>query len=145
MERLKKDSKQFHDILYVIWQLLEYYSNLFGYDAPECAHELNTTMFRDGTLTKIRVSVPRIKEFSTPYSVQDMRSIMNEYLSLLLQHSTLSPFSAGNSYDEVVEPLFITIIVTNGRYFDFDILYVDNMDAYHVAKENKIETSIKII
>lgn len=145
MERLKKDSKQFHDILYVIWQLLEYYANFFGYDVPDTAHELQAKLFNDGTLTKIRVSVPRIKEFSTPYSVQDMRSIMNEYLQLLMQDSTLPPFMAGTDFTQIVEPLYISIIVTNGSWYDMDFLYVDNMDAYKKVKENSMENIIRII
>lgn len=145
MERLKKDSKQFHDILYVIWQLLEYYANFFGYDVPDTAHELQAKIFTDGTLTKIRVSVPCIIGFDTPYTVKDMRSIMNEYLQIMLQHSDLPPFAAGDSYNEMVETLFITVIVTNGHYYDLDFLYVDNMEAYRKVTENRMENIIRII
>lgn len=145
MEKLTQSSKKFHDILYYIWQLVTYYADYFGYDAPESAHQLQAKLFRDGTLTKIRVSVPRIKEIETLYNVEQMRLIMNEYLGLLLQHSDLLPFAAGSSYHETIEPLYISILVTNGYYFDFDFLWVDNMDAYRTVKENNIQNIIDII
>lgn len=145
MERLKKESKQFHDVIFYIWQLLAYYADYFGYDAPESAHQLRAKLFRDGTLTKIRVSVPRIKDYNTPYSVENIRVIMNEYLQLLLQDSTLPPFAADSSYHETIEPLFITIIVTNGLWYDMDFLWIDNLDAYRTVTENRMENIMRII
>ncbi len=145
MEKLTKSSKKFHDIQYIIWKLMVYYADYFGYDAADLAHDLYIKLFYDKTLTKIRVSVPRIQGFNTPYTVNDMRIIMNEYLQLLLQDSDLPPFAAGKNYYEIVEPLYITIIVTNGHYYDFDFLYVDNLDAYRTVKESRTENIISII
>lgn len=145
MEKLKENSKLFHEILYHIWELLAYYADLFGYDVPEAAHQISAKLFQDGTLTKIRVSVPRIRDFEPQYSVLDMRSAMNEYLTLILQNSDLPPFAAGSNYNEITEALYITIVVTDNHYYDFDILYVDNMDAYRVVKDNKVENILWII
>lgn len=145
MEKLKENSKLFHEILYHIWELLAYYADLFGYDVPEAAHQISAKLFQDGTLTKIRVSVPRIRDFEPQYSVLDMRSAMNEYLTLILQHSDLPPFAAGSNYNEIVEPLYMTILLSDGLWYNMDFLFVDNMDAYRVVKDNKAENILWII
>lgn len=145
MKKLTENSKLFHDIIYYIWQLLAYYADYFGYDVPESAHRLSIKLFHDRTLTKIRVSVPCIKEFEPKHTVEEMRAILNESIAILLQGSSLQPFAAGKNFNEIVEPLFITILVSNGLYCDMDFLWVDNLDAYEVVKKNELESILTII
>lgn len=145
MKKLTENSKQFHDLIYYIWQLLTYYADIFGYNAPESAHKMRVKLFRSGTLTKIRVSVEQIMEFSSTYSVEEMRLIMNEYLELLLQDSPFPPFTAGKNVHEIVEPLYITILVNAQGYFDMDFLWVDNLDAYRIVKQNETANLFEII
>lgn len=145
MKKLTENSKLFHDLIYYIWVLVSYYSDIFGYNAPESAHKMRAKLFRTGTLTKIRVSVPRIMDTASAYSVKEMRLIMNEYLELLLQDSPFPPFTAGKNINEIVEPLYITIIVNSNGYFDFDFLWVDNLDAYRIVKKNEMGNILEII
>lgn len=145
MKKLTENSKLFHDIIYYIWQLLAYYADYFGYDVPESAHRLSIKLFHDRTLTKIRVSVPCIKEFEPKHTVEEMRAILNESIAILLQGSSLQPFAAGKNFNEIVEPLFITILVSNGLYCDMDFLWVDNLDAYEVVKKNELKCILSII
>lgn len=145
MKKLTESSKLFHDIIYHIWQLLTYYADYFGYDVPASAHRLSVGLFYDRTLTKIRVSVPCIKEFESKHTVEEIRAIMNESIAILLQGSSLQPFAAGKNFNEIVEPLFITILVSNGLYCDMDFLWVDNLDAYEVVKKNELESILTII
>lgn len=145
MKKIDATSKQFHDLVFYIWEVLFYYATYFGYDVPETACKMNPTLFRDGTLSKIRVSVPCIRDFKMPCEISEMRDIMNEYLQIMLKESTLSPFAAGNDSSQIVEPLYITIIVSNGSWFDMDFLYVDNMDAYHMVKENRANKTLRIL
>ena len=145
MKKLTENSKLFHDIIYHIWQLLTYYADCFGYDVPASAHRLSVGLFYDRTLTKIRVSVPCIKEFESKHTVEEIRAIMNESIAILLQGSSLRPLAAGKNFNEIVEPLFITILVSDGSYYDMDFLWVDNLDAYEVVKKNELESILTII
>lgn len=145
MKKLTENSKLFHDLIYYIWVLVSYYADIFGYNAPESAHKMRAKLFRTGTLTKIRISVERIMDTASAYSVKEMRLIMNEYLELLLQDSPFPPFTAGKNINEIVEPLYITIIVNSNGYFDFDFLWVDNLDAYRIVKKNEMGNILEII
>lgn len=145
MKKLTENSKLFHDLIYYIWVLVSYYADIFGYNAPESAHKMRAKLFRTGTLTKIRVSVEQIMDSASAYSVKEMRLIMNEYLELLLQDSPFPPFTAGKNINEIVEPLFITIIANPRGYFDFDFLWVDNLDAYRIVKKNEMGNILEII
>ena len=70
---------------------------------------------------------------------------MNESIAILLQGSSLRPFAAGKNFNEIVEPLFITILVSDGSYYDMDFLWVDNLDAFEDVKKNELEIILTII
>ena len=145
MNKLRKTDRKYMEVLYCIWLLLTYYGNLFGLDGPESANKLIATLFYDGNLTKIRIVLPRLHEVDTSYSVLEMRSIMNDYLPILLQDSSLEPFAAGNSYHEIVAALYVSIVVGSNSYFDMDFLYVDNLDAYKIVTENRMDNILRIL
>ena len=145
MNKLRKSDRKYMEVLYCIWLLLTYYANLFGLDVPESANKLIATLFYDGNLTKIRIVLPRLHEVDTSYSVLEMRSIMNDYLPILLQDSSLEPFAAGNSYHEIVAALYVSIVVGSNSYFDMDFLYVDNLDAYKIVTENRMDNILRIL
>jgi len=137
--KLKEHSKTFNNLLYIIWVLLDYYASYFGFDAEEAAHKLKCRLIPDGTLTKIRVSVPMIKALNPYYTTEDIRIIMSEYLELMLPEykNEVPPFVAGTHYIQQIGALQILDVTCQNGYYHFTFLYVDNMDAYRLVTEGK--------
>ena len=135
MLRLKPTSQLYHCITYYIWVMLHYYENLFGYYAGESATDFNCKPFPSGTLSKIRVTVPIIKEVEHPYNVRKMRTIFNEYLPLLLQDSDIPPYAV--SKNVFIESLYVTDVVTDGSNYQIDFLYVNDKASYEYFVQNE--------
>lgn len=144
---LTSASFHFLRILYVLHQILTYYAELIGIDVPESPKDLNSQIFQNNNIRYIRFTVPLIQEQQTDYSMLDIRRILNEYLQVTLASSkSFPPFCAGRSYHDMIEQLYIkTCVSSDSGYLWLDVLYIDNMDAYRLARQIESEDLLQII
>lgn len=135
MIKLEPTGKLYHDMIFIIWSLLHYYENLLGFYAGASASEdFRCKYFPCGKITKIRATVPIIKE-AEHRDVREMRTIFNEYLPLLLQDSDIPPYASENDF---AEALYITDVVTDGNsYYQIDILWINSKESYEHMLQNE--------
>jgi len=147
VQQLTPASFHFLRIIYVIHQILTYYADLFGIDVPESPKDLNAEIFQNKNIRYIRFLVPVIKEFNSEYSLLEIRKILNEYLQVTLAScKAFPPFCAGRSYHDMMEQLYIkTYTCSDSGYLLMDVLYIDNMDAYRLARQIELEDLQHII
>lgn len=141
MKKLTPQNKLYLSILYVIWELLMYYENLFGLKVPSNATRLSAgIMVDEDNVTHIIVDLPCTVPVSLYYDSSAMKTILNEYLNIVLLPSCkeLEPFSGGQSYLDMMDCLYIynANCLSNG-YCNIDIIYVDNMQAYKKVRADK--------
>ena len=139
--RLTKSSKKYLTILYVIWQLLTYYTKLFKLDVPSDATKLPVKLsVDDENITHLIVEIPSTRTPDPYYTGDAMKAIFNEYLNIVLlpEQPELQPFAGGNSRYDIVDCIYVNqaLVLTTG-YTYIDIIYVDNMQAYRLVKSDR--------
>ena len=139
--RLTKSSKKYLSILYVIWELLSYYTKLFKLDVPSDATKLPVKLsVDDENVTHLIVELPSTRTPDPYYTGDAMKAIFNEYLNIVLlpEQPDLAPFSGGKSRYDLVDCLYVyqAHILTTG-YSYIDIIYVDNMQAFRLVKSDR--------
>lgn len=138
---LKKSSKKYLTILYVIWQLLQYYQRLFKLDVPSDATKLPVKLSIDEeNITHLIIEIPSSRVPDPYYEGDSMKMIFNEYLNIVLlpEQPELPPFAGGNSRYDLLDCLYVkkAHVLTTG-YTYIDIIYVDNMQAFRLVKSDK--------
>lgn len=139
--RLTKSSKKYLTILYVIWQLLTYYTKLFKLDVPSDATKLPVKLsVDDENITHLIVEIPSTRTPDPYYTGDAMKAIFNEYLNIVLlpEQPELQPFAGGNSRYDIVDCIYVNqaLVLTTG-YTYIDIIYVDNMQAFRMVKNDR--------
>lgn len=143
--KLKKQTKLYLSLIYVIWELLEYYARLFKLDVPSDATKLPVKLsYYEDNVTHLIVEIPSARTPDPYYTGDCMKTIFNEYLNyvLLPQHKELNPFKGGESRYDIIDCLYVNeaVVLTTG-YTYIDFIYVDNMQAFRqVKKDMKIMT-----
>lgn len=139
--RLTKSSKKYLTILYVIWELLSYYTKLFKLNVPSDATKLPVKLsVDDENITHLIVEIPSTRTPDPYYTGDAMKSIFNEFLNIVLlpEQPELQPFAGGNSRYDIVDCLYVSqaLVLTTG-YTYIDIIYVDNMQAFRLVKSDR--------
>ena len=139
--RLTKSSKKYLMIVYVVWELLTYYATLFKMQIPTDATKLPIKLsIDDDNITHLIVEVPSSRTPDPYYDGDSMRTIFNEYLNIVLlpEQPELQPFVGGNSRYDVIDCLHVNeaFVLTTG-YTYIDIIYIDNMQAFRMVKNDK--------
>lgn len=139
--RLTKSSKKYLTILYVIWELLSYYTKLFKLDVPSDATKLPLKLsVDDENITHLIVEIPSTRTPDPYYTGDAMKAIFNEYLNIVLlpEQPELQPFAGGKTCYDIVDCLYVSqaLVLTTG-YTYIDIIYVDNMQAYRLVKSDR--------
>ena len=139
--RLTKSSKKYLTILYVIWELLSYYTKLFKLDVPSDATKLPLKLsVDDENITHLIVEIPSTRTPDPYYTGDAIKSIFNEFLNIVLlpEHPELQPFAGGKTRYDIVDCLYVNqaLVLTTG-YTYIDIIYVDNMQAYRLVKSDR--------
>ena len=139
--RLTKSSKKYLTILYVIQELLSYYSKFFKIKVSSDATKLPIKLsVDDDNITHLIVEIPSTRTPDPYYTGDSMKTIFNEYLNIVLLPSQkeLSAFAGGSSIYDVVDCLYVyqAFVLTTG-YTYIDIIYVDNMQAFRMVKKDK--------
>lgn len=139
--RLTKTSKEYLLLLYVIWQLLSYYAKFFKLKVPSDATKLPVKLsVDDDNITHLIVEIPSTRTPDPYYTGEAMKAIFNEYLNIVLlpEHPELQPFAGGKTRYDTVDCLYVNeaVVLTTG-YTYFDIVYVDNMQAFRLVKSDR--------
>lgn len=139
--KLKKTSKLYLQLLFVIWQLLDYYARLFKLDVPSDATKLPVKLsVDDENITHLIVEIPSTRTPDPYYTGDAMKAIFNEYLNIVLlpEQKELQPFAGGNSRYDIVDCIYVSqaFVLTTG-YTYIDIIYVDNMQAFRFVKSDR--------
>lgn len=144
MIKLEEQNSIYHHILFIIWKLLNFYENLFGFYSGETARDIDCKLLKNKNLQIIQVNIPIIKEFQNSYTPLQMKIIFNEYLPLLLQGSDIPPYSEKKNKPPT-EPLYTMDLETNGDYLSIKFLVIDCPEAYRLYLKDKSNTTLKII
>ncbi|MBQ8246375.1 MAG: hypothetical protein IJZ42_04515 [Lachnospiraceae bacterium] len=140
-ERLKTSSLEYLAILFIIWQLVDYYSKTYRIDAGnDPARTIAKIMEFDG-VSYVRLSFPKIEQEHYFRLVFEMKQVFNDYLRyvLLPEQKILKPFLAGNDYRSLMEPLYVKDIFEDDSYINLDVIYIDNMKAYTCAWSDELQ------
>ncbi len=143
MKRLEKTDLIYLHILYVVWQLVDYYSALFKIDAGEDPAKIPTEIGLKDGVSYLRFMFPKIDE-ERKFSVLDMRDIYNDYLriKLLPEQSLIKPFSNGAGIYDIVEALYVDKVYEIEGYLYLEVVYIDNHLAFNYVKNKEKEILI---
>lgn len=139
--KLQKKSKKYLIILYAIWKLVTYYAKLFKLAVPSDATKLPVKLtVDDDNVTHLIIEIPSSRTPAPYYTGYNMKTIFNEYLNIVLlpSHKELIPFAGGNSVYDIVDCIYVyrAHVLTTG-YAYIDIIYVDNMPAFRLTRNDK--------
>ncbi len=140
--KLKKNQKIYLTIIYVIWKLLDYYSDFFRMEVPSDATQVPVKLSVDeDNVTHLIVEIPSTRVPDPYYQGDSMKSIFNEYLNIVLlpEQPELQPFAGGKTHFDIVDCLYVSqaLVLTTG-YTYIDFVYIDNMQAFRAVKaDNK--------
>lgn len=135
-EKLTKQSPLFLHVLFIIWQLLIYYSDLFRFDVPDAPTDLQVDFVEnDAGLTMLRFKFGSTGS-TDKYSFLDMLEIMQEYLTyaLLPMQKELRPCKGGASVYDVVESLYIDGLLMFENEMWLDVIYVSDPISFEYVK-----------
>lgn len=141
-KRLTKCSMEYLTILFIVWQLVDYYSVLFQVDAGSNPAETITRLLEKDGITYLRLSFPKVEREPYGRRVFKMKRIYNEYLryALLPEQDILKPFSAGSDYADIIEPLYVDMVYEDDTHINLNVIYIDNMEAYTYVRNDEIKT-----
>ncbi len=151
MERLTKKSFSYTTIIFILYQLFDYFSKLFQLEVGEDSFNIHYTSciennYRNKGITSIHIELPIIDKSLITYSNTEVKEILNDYLRIvLLPNQRLLPTYCNNtnsSIYDIVEPLFIDMIDVNNDRMTVNIIFIDNPVAYQYVRhlESKEKT-----
>jgi hypothetical protein len=116
-------------------------------EVPTDATKLPIKLWVDSNnVTHLIVEVPSIRTPDPYYQGDSMKTIFNEYLNVVLlpKCKELKPFVGGHLLSDKVDCLYCVeafVLTTGYTYIDF--IFVDNMQAFRLVKEdNKVTVTI---
>lgn len=142
-KRLSKYSLEYHMIIYIIWQLVDYYSILFSVDTSQAPSEIITRLMQTKGISYIRFSFPKVERVEYKAVVLKMKHVYNQYLRyVLLPHQdVIRPFCAdGDAIYGMLEALYVNMVFEDDSYINLDVIYVDNFEAYNHVRNDEIES-----
>jgi len=138
---LRKSSKLYAEIIFIIWQVISYYANCFCYSAPASMFDMNTRLYTLEGLQFIDIRVPLIRHFPTK-KFNEIREVFQQYLTYaLLPESSLRPYAGGNTAYDIVEPIFVDwamIDLENNNNLMFRFLYICDPISFDYYKTHQI-------
>lgn len=139
--KLQKNSKKYLIILFAIWELFTYYARLFKLDVPSDATKLPVKLSVDeDNVTHLIIEMPSSRTPDPYYTGDAMKVIFNEYLNIVLlpEQPELQPFVGGKTRYDIIDCLYVNqaFVLTTG-YTYIDIIYVDNMQAFRMVKNDR--------
>lgn len=144
MKRLQKIDLIYLHILYVVWQLVDYYSVLFRVDAGEDPAKIPARIMQEENgVTYVRFMFPKIDE-ERKFSVLEMLDIYNDYLriKLLPEQDLLKPFCNGIGIYDMMEALYVNKVYEIEGYLYLEVVYIDNTLAFNYVRNKEKEISI---
>lgn len=142
MSKLSKYSLEYHMIIFYVWQLVDYYSNLFAVDTSQAPSETITRLMRINGMDYVRFSFPKAEDKKYGTLVLRMKYVYNQYLryAILPEQKILKPFLADrNDIYSMVEALYVEKVFEDNRFINLDVIYINSMKAFkHVRKDEKI-------
>lgn len=138
-KRLKKSDLLYLHILYVIWELVTYYSKTFKVIPEDSAANTLAEIREQNGMTFIHLQFPKVLNTTRGYTVLQMLDIYNEFLrAILLPNQTLiKPYRADNSNYGIMEALYIDMVYEDETYLHLDVIYVDNPTAYKYVRADE--------
>ena len=141
MSKKRLTSMEYLAILFIVWQLVDYYSVLFQVDAGSNPAETITRLLEKDGITYLRLSFPKVEREPYGRRVFKMKRIYNEYLryALLPAQDILKPFSAGSDYADIIEPLYVDMVYEDDTHINLNVVYIDNLEAYNYVRHDEIK------
>ena len=125
----------YYKILFVIWQAIIYYKDLWVFDTPFDPMDMEAEPIHVGELSIIHVELPADMEEGA-YDTNKIKETLREYMAIvLLPESEIPPYSNG---DEIVESLHLYSVRHDAEkgILNFDFLYINNSASYQLYKED---------
>ena len=110
MENLEKKSYTYMQILFAIWQAIDFCAEAFWYSAPETVFDMDVDMFPNNGITTFQIRVPRV-----PFLPYIRSAELKEALQLYLNYATPAelrhpPYSTGKGTYNTMETLFVECV-----------------------------------
>lgn len=139
MARLTKKSPEYLYILYIIFQLIEYFGKLFKIDAGECPTDIPTQLYEKEGITTLTFSFPKIIGEQRGYTVLQIQTILNDYLRIVLLPSQkfLNPYKNGRSIYDMIEPLYVDSVIEDESNIYLDVIYIMSPLEYSYVREQE--------
>lgn len=125
----------YYKILFVIWQAVTYYADMFEYESPCDLFDMYNEILHIGDWSIIHIELAADME-NGKYNTDEMREILREYMAIvLLPESEIPPYSNG---DEIIESLHLHSVRHDAEKgnLNFDFLYINNSASYQLSQED---------
>ena len=142
MARLTKKSPEYLHILFIIFQLIEYFGKLLKIDAGESPTDIPSQISEKEGITTLTFSFPKIIGEERGYTILEMQTILNDYLRIVLLPSQkyLRPYKNGRGIYDMIEPLYVDSVIEDESNIYIDVIYITSPLEYsYVRKQEKIK------
>ncbi len=132
---IKKHDLNYLIILWLIWYLADYYRDLFKLSPGDNPAKISDQLLEHDDHRIVRVYFKKAKKTSDK-SMKEIKEISNTFLHnfLLPRQKLLKPFIDGDEFHDIAEALYVIDVFENPDEIAFDVLYIDNHQAYQLMR-----------
>ena len=144
---IKKSDFIYMYILWLIWFTADYYKDLFQIKPGDNPSKVHDRLMKYDDYRVIRVYFPKKSNESCKKSMHELKDIANDYLHhvLLPQQKILKPFAGEDSCYGVNESLYVLEVFEDSSELAFDVLYIDNDQAYKTKRYDEQTEFLKMV
>lgn len=134
-------------ILWLTWFTADYYKDLFQLNPGDNPSKSHDQLMKYDDYRVIRVYFPKNSDELRKMSMHDIKDITNDYFQhvLLPRQKILKPFSVGDSYYDITESLYVLDVFEDSSEMAFDVLYIDNDQAYKIKRYDEQSEFLKMV
>ncbi len=144
---LRKSDFIYIYILWLIWFTADYYKDLFQLKPTDNPSKVHDQLMKYDDYRVIRLYFPKKNKEPCKKNMHEIKDITNAYLQhVLLPHQKiLKPFSVGDSYYDITESLYVLEVFEDSSEMAFDVLYIDNDQAYKIKRYDEQSEFLKMV
>ena len=134
MLKLNLKSRLFHEIIYLVWMVAEYYQFVLGYTVPEIPAHTDVSLYTENGITKIDCSFPKTCDRKFNLSFEEMVDVFNKHLNIYLLDANIRPYKEGHYIQDTMQAVVVSNIQEHHNNIVVTAIHVDNPLAYETAR-----------
>ena len=135
MVKFNLKSRLFHELIYLIWLVAEYYQHILGYTVPEIPAHTDVNLYTEKGITKIDYLFPKIAERKFNFTFEEMVDVFNKHLNIYLHDANIRPYKEGDCIQDSMQAVVIADIQEQQNNIVVTAIRVDNPLAYETARK----------